>query len=136
MLKLPDTHQSIVIRTDYSHQDIWEKIRKIILAPTPDFGFEADVDIVDDAAFQGVSVEALIKLAKDHPTLFIIDTHTLTHPEHPILCLEHDDHSVKYLRLIPSAFVAVENNLSIANMDIEDFIDAVDAQGIFRGFED
>jgi hypothetical protein len=29
---------------------------------------------------------------------------------------------------------AVENNLSLANMDYEEFAEAVDAQGIFRGF--
>jgi hypothetical protein len=30
---------------------------------------------------------------------------------------------------------SVENNLSLANMDFDEFADAVDAAGIFRGFE-
>jgi hypothetical protein len=29
---------------------------------------------------------------------------------------------------------AVENNLSLGNMDFEDFAGAVDANGVFRGF--
>ena len=29
----------------------------------------------------------------------------------------------------------LENNLSLANMDFDEFADAVDAAGIFRGFE-
>jgi len=29
----------------------------------------------------------------------------------------------------------VENNLSLANMDFEEFADSVDADGVFRGFE-
>jgi hypothetical protein len=28
----------------------------------------------------------------------------------------------------------VENNLSIANMDFQDFVDYVDLDGVFRGF--
>jgi uncharacterized protein DUF6924 len=28
----------------------------------------------------------------------------------------------------------VENNLSLANMDFEEFADSVDADGVFRGF--
>jgi Domain of unknown function (DUF6924) len=31
---------------------------------------------------------------------------------------------------------SVENNLSIANMDFEDFADATDDDGIFRGFRE
>jgi hypothetical protein len=30
----------------------------------------------------------------------------------------------------------VENNLSVANLDFEDYADRVDADGIFRGFPD
>jgi hypothetical protein len=37
-------------------------------------------------------------------------------------------------RLIPSEMWAVENNLSIANMDFAEFADAVDADDVFRGF--
>jgi hypothetical protein len=29
--------------------------------------------------------------------------------------------------------VGVENNLSLANMDFDEFADAVDADGVFRG---
>jgi hypothetical protein len=35
---------------------------------------------------------------------------------------------------LPSQIQAIENNLSIANMDFEDFADSVDADGVFRGF--
>ena len=37
-------------------------------------------------------------------------------------------------RCVPSAVQAVENNLSIANMDFEEFAGAVDEDGVFRGF--
>ena len=37
-------------------------------------------------------------------------------------------------RAVPAAVQAVENNLSIANMDFAEFAGAVDEDGIFRGF--
>ena len=37
-------------------------------------------------------------------------------------------------RVIPSEIWGVENNLSIANMGFEEFADAVDSDGVFRGF--
>jgi hypothetical protein len=44
------------------------------------------------------------------------------------------DKPARSFRAIPSAIQAVENNLSIWNMDFEDFTNAVDADGIFRRF--
>ncbi|HLF89873.1 MAG TPA: hypothetical protein VI451_13065 [Anaerolineales bacterium] len=37
-------------------------------------------------------------------------------------------------RAIPSQIQGIENNLSIANMDFEEFADSVDEDGVFRGF--
>jgi len=37
-------------------------------------------------------------------------------------------------RVIPSEIEGVENNLSLANMDFEEFANAADPDGVFRGF--
>jgi hypothetical protein len=37
-------------------------------------------------------------------------------------------------RAVPSRVQSIENNLSIANMDFEEFAEAVDRDGVFRGF--
>jgi hypothetical protein len=37
-------------------------------------------------------------------------------------------------RALPSEVQAIENNLSIANMDFGDFASTVDGGGVFRGF--
>jgi uncharacterized protein DUF6924 len=37
-------------------------------------------------------------------------------------------------RAIPSQIQGIENNLSIANMDFEGFAEAVNEDGVFRGF--
>jgi hypothetical protein len=35
---------------------------------------------------------------------------------------------------VPRQVQAIENNLSIANMDFFEFADSADADGVFRGF--
>ena len=64
---------------------------------------------------------------------FVADTTTMEHRDRPILCINLLA-SQQPFRVIPSELWAVENNLSLANMDYEEFSDAVDAEGIFRGF--
>ncbi len=44
------------------------------------------------------------------------------------------DGSGHEFRAIPSQIQGIENNLSIANMDFEEFAEAVDEDGVFRGF--
>ncbi len=136
--KIPDTENTLVLRTDYSNQEVWEAIRKVMLAPIPIAGFEtqAYVDIVEDPAYQNMTVEDVIKnVDAERVFLFIVDNITLSHPEHPLLCVDLYDEPGQTFRLIPSELAAVENNLSIANLDFVDFKDNVDADGIFRGFE-
>jgi hypothetical protein len=38
-------------------------------------------------------------------------------------------------RVVPAQLWSVQANLSLANMDWEEFADAVDDDGVFRGFE-
>jgi hypothetical protein len=59
---------------------------------------------------------------------------TMTHPEHPVLVLDLFDLSSQAFRALPSAVQSIENNLSISNMDFEEFAGAVDEDGVFRGF--
>ena len=66
--------------------------------------------------------------------IFVADQVAHLDPEHPILVVDCFEDPGRMFRVIPSAAWGVENNLSLANMDFEDFADAVDARGIFRGF--
>ena len=40
----------------------------------------------------------------------------------------------RWFRVVPREAWAVQNNLSLANMDFVDFADSVDRDGVFRGF--
>ena len=52
-----------------------------------------------------------------------------------MLVIDLADQPGRTFRVIPSEMWSVENNLSLANMDFDEFADAVDAAGIFRGFQ-
>jgi hypothetical protein len=131
---LPDSVNVFVLRTDFSDDDIWQMICRQILAPTPEDGFFSVVNLVDDRVYESASLDAIAKIVPDHHTfVFVIDAFTINHREHPILCLDLY-HQAGAFRLVPYEFVGVENNLSVANMDFEEFRDNVDPDGIFRGF--
>jgi hypothetical protein len=69
-----------------------------------------------------------------HSFVFVVDALTVQHPEHPVLVIDLFAEPGRTFRVIPSSMWSVENNLSIGNMDFEEFADSVGADGIFRGF--
>jgi hypothetical protein len=64
-----------------------------------------------------------------------VDSFAIQQPGHPLLVLDLYEESIgNSFRALPGQVQGIENNLSIANMDFEEFSRAVDADGIFRGF--
>ena len=137
MKPLPQSQAALVIRTDFSDDRAWEAIGTAILQLTEE-GFGAQVELVDDAAYRGVTKEQLLNLVPEgdqRPFFFmIVDDVTVRSPEHHILVVDLWHEPGREFRAVPAAVQAVENNLSIANMDFADFTDAVAPDGIFRGF--
>lgn len=142
---------SQVIRTDFAHELQWERIQTAIVEPQTEDGFIADVEFVDDRAYDGLTPSGLLEIAADQADdtfAFLVDTLALTHPDNPILVVKVYDfvegagpdaegRGPLYgatFRVVPSEMWAVQNNLSIANMDWEEFAGSVDDDGIFRGF--
>ena len=95
------------------------------------------VSFVDDPRFAGFTVDQFVAVASGDPNrsfAFIVDHTAITDPEHPILVVDLYDEPGCTFRVIPREMCGVENNLSIANMDFEGFMEAADANGVFRGF--
>lgn len=137
MKPIPKTQDSMVLRTDFSDEAAWQALCVAIETPTPDEGFQARVEYINDRDFEGISVEtALANLSADwsHTFLFIVDHEAIANPEHPILVVDLYDERGRIFRVIPTEMWGVENNLSIANMDFTEFADSADADGVFRGF--
>jgi len=58
-------------------------------------------------------------------------------PDHPIQVIDLlEDGGGPPFRCIPPELWAVENNLNIANMGWNDFADALDEDGVYRGLQD
>ena len=135
MEPIPDTQNALVLRTDFSDPVAWEAIRAAIQQPVG--SFQAYVEFVSDPAYDWITtaqVLALIPQGSNHTFIFIVDRIALSQPDHPILVVDLYDQPGRTFRVIPAEMWGVENNLSIANMDFEEFADAVDQDGIFRGF--
>lgn len=137
-LQLPSSKDPIVLRTDFSDENAWKTICAEIMTPHPQFGFLPNVVFASDTNFQAYTEEQLLSDSTsgyEHAFIFIVDKITMTNPEHPILCLGlKENHGFK-LRTIPSEMWGIENNLSISNIDFEELSQAVDKDGIFRGFK-
>lgn len=132
MPQLPATADAPFVRTNFSNPASWRDLLILVRTKSED-GFLANITIVDDAAFEGAEPGALAKHAGKHAVLFVADGMTLAHPDRPILCVDPSALQNSF-RVIPSELWGVENNLSLANMDWEEFAGAADAGGIFRGF--
>lgn len=126
-----------VIRTDFTDEATWEKIKKEVTA-TYLMGFSANVQLIDDPQYDGVSGQELLQRIPDleaYGCVFVADAAAMSSAEHPLLVLDPFNPEGQTFRVIPSEAWGVENNLSLANMGYSEFADAADADGVFRGFK-
>jgi hypothetical protein len=134
--KLPKTDRSLLLRTDFSDDAAWAALCEAVQEPSEE-GFQARLVCINDTAFDRLTVEQLVALAPkggDHTFAFIADRIALTIPERPVLVVDLYDAPGRTFRVIPRELWGIENNLSIANMDFNEFADNADPDGVFRGF--
>lgn len=108
-----------------------------ILKPVGFFRFRANVDFIDDIQYADITKDQLMELIDpdyDHTFIVVVDRTAISLPDHPLLIVDLFELSGNTFRAIPSQIQGIENNLSIANMDFEDFARHVDKSGVFRGF--
>lgn len=134
MKPLPDTSETLVLRTDFSDDGAWESLCEAIQSPQTEDEFVAYVECVSDSAFAGVTAEQIAALDSGRSFVCIVDAQAITDSDHPILVVDLMENPGKTFRVIPAEMWGVENNLSLANMDFDDFANSTDASGVFRGF--
>lgn len=109
----------------------------MIQKPVGIFRFRANVEFLADAQYAGISKKQLLELIpKDynHPFIILVDQIAIALPDHPLLIVDLCEGSGREFRAIPSEIQGIENSLSIANMDFQEFAEAVNEDNIFRGF--
>jgi hypothetical protein len=128
--------EALVVRTDFSADDAWDALRVALYLPSRD-GFLANVALVDDRRYEGLTLEpALDLLPADyrHPLLVLADSVAVASTELPLLVVDLRGERGRCVRVVAAELWSIENNLSGANMDLKEFADAVGDDGVFRGF--
>ncbi|MEV7227205.1 hypothetical protein AB0M79_09300 [Polymorphospora sp. NPDC051019] len=141
MTGLPETWSVPVVRADFDHDRAWQWIVREIGAATEE-GFGGDVEFVEDrtlAGLDGLAIAARYLPAYPceyrHPVLFVADLVAMAAPEHALLVVNlNTGVDAGPFRTVPRQVQAIQNNLSLANMDYVDFERAAGPDGVFRGF--
>lgn len=139
MKQLPSIENSLLLRTDFSDDAAWASLCEAAQRPNAD-GFTADVTCISDPAYGGLAAPQLVTLAPrgnrngQHTFAFIADQRTFAAPDRPVLVVDLYDQPGRTFRVVPREMWSVENNLSISNMDFDEFAKSVDSDGVFRGF--
>jgi hypothetical protein len=138
MATLPSA--SVLVRTWFGDDSAWDSLVLEVRTPSDD-DFLANVTVVNDPAFEGLSAEALREQQPGGAIVsFLADEATLTSVGHPVLAVwvlpdrAGDRPEPRPFRVAPFALWSVENNINLANMDWEDFASSVDGDDVFRGF--
>jgi OAA-family lectin sugar binding domain len=134
---LPPVASVPLVRTDFSDDEAWAAISSEVTAVRHLSGgnlFSANVEPVNDVVFDGLTATQLCQLVPPSvkwSLLFAADRPTMTSAEHHVLVVDLDEDSLgRTFRATPPAIQEVENNLSLANMDWEDFAYAADDDGV------
>jgi hypothetical protein len=136
MKTLPETENALLLRTDFSDESAWVALCEAIQAPQTADEFRACVTPVSDPAYDGANVDEIVAgpSASHHGFVLVADRRALTDPERSVLVVERAHEPGRTFRVIASEAWSVENNLSLANMDFEEFADNAGPDGVFRGF--
>jgi len=161
MRPLPETENTLLVRTDFTDDGVWERISSQARMMDADvrealeFSDERNraagrstgrpieelgtpLEIIDDQSYADVSWEQVLSFVKPnsvHGFLFIADKMCMEHRDHPLLVVDLYQKRGRSFRAIPSEIFSIQANLSLANMDWEEFADNVDEDKVFRGFK-
>lgn len=136
MKQLPCTLEALVVRTDFSADGVWDAVQATLSSPSKD-GFLADVALVDDRRYEGLTPDQALELIHPgyrHPLLVLADAVAVASTELPLLVVDLWGERGRHVRVVAAELWSIENNLSGANMDFEEFAGAVDSDDVFRGF--
>jgi hypothetical protein len=142
---------ALVVRTDFGDEAAWQGVAAELMQPWgEEWGYEAVVHLVDDPVWAGATpdeVQAAAEADDEISVVFLADSTTMREPHHALLAVRavpgeqwDDEESEEWaalglpFRTEPRAVHDVYANLSIANMDFEEFAEAAreDPEGVLR----
>ncbi|MGN7968733.1 DUF6924 domain-containing protein [Microbacterium sp. 22296] len=130
---LPQTNDSLLVRTAAANRDEWMDLVSTVRAKNAD-GFRAYVRFVDDDRWHGATAEDLRSAIPDSDdgasVLFVADDVTLTTAGYPVMVIDLQEGRPAF-RCVGADLWSVDNNLNLSNMDWEEFADDVDDHGVY-----
>ncbi|MDR3106733.1 MAG: hypothetical protein LBU05_00830 [Bifidobacteriaceae bacterium] len=137
MAELPSSHNSLLVRTDFEDDAAWLELRAEVEEPGVE-GFAANLEAVNDPAWESAHWsdlrDAVLTETPHAEVLFVVDTDALR-PDYPVQVVDLSGDGRDPFRCVASDLWSVDANLNLANMDWEEFTDACDREGVFRGFD-
>ena len=146
-------HDALVVRTDFHDDAAWVTVKTLLTAPWGVDAFDACLHIVDDAAFDGAATADVLAAASADEgldVLFIADRATMLAGHHALTAattvtrdrLDDDEWYEELVRFgaefrtLPVGVNDIHANLSIADMDFQEFAEAAraDPEGVYRSF--
>ncbi|MFJ6087986.1 DUF6924 domain-containing protein [Streptomyces sp. NPDC092369] len=141
---------ALVIRTDFGDSAAWLAVCQELSRPWGNGDYEPAVHIIDDPAWAGATADeviAAVSADEDLSVVFIADWTTMRDNDHALLAVavltreecQSDEEFEIYggsVRAAPIGIHDIHANLSIANLDFADVVDAAqsDPAGVFRSF--
>jgi hypothetical protein len=138
MPSLPESEVYLLVRTYFGDDQAWAALRKLIEEGSDD-EFYANVEYVDDHQFDGFSPEALEAIhphrSNEWDVMYVADQRSLSEPAHPLLVVRVGSSEDLPFRCRADLLYEVDANLSLANLDWDDFRDDLDESGVYGGVE-
>jgi hypothetical protein len=138
MPSLPESEIYLLVRIYFGDDAAWDALREEIEGGSEE-GFFANVEYVDDRQFEGSSVKALEAVhphrADGWDVMYVADERAIKEPAHPLLLVRVGSSEDLPFRCRADLLYEVDANLSLANLDWDDFRDQVDESGVYGGVE-
>ena len=156
MKQIKNTDNPILLRTDFGNESSWQELRDAATQPSRDDaasmgdvmqlyaelgetmgGLESSIEIVDDQSFSGFeigSVQSIVPTKYDFTFVFVADEQCFKQTDPEVLVVNLDQGTT--FRTTADQIHGIASNLGEANMDWSDFANNLDAQGVFRGFNE
>ena len=133
---LPAGDSALLIRTEFSDSKTWQAIVDATTRENPD-GFAANLTVVSNPAWASASAKDVLTAHasdKERVVAFVFDAAAVSDEKHSLLCINlASKKKVRTMRVLPSEVWSVENNLTLGNMEWNDFASAL-KEGVFEGF--
>lgn len=132
---IPAGEKVVLVRATFADEPAWDALRQAI--EDQDSDRLLDLAWIAERANEGISAKEVAELTVNDSApgfALIVDEASLATPEHPILVVDLREDPGRTFRVVSTQLCDVVMNLSVGNMDFDEFASVAGREGVFRGF--